>query len=196
MTENSPIIIPDEAAMLAFGEQFAKQLISATHVNSATSASEHASTPVNPSTNTSTATVIELIGDVGAGKTTFTRGLAQGLGVSTPVTSPSFTLSKSYPLPSSGQLVHYDFYRLSDPGLMADDLTETLSDPSSIIVIEWGATIQNLLPEHRFSINLSYNDDGSRTIRITTPESSTLEPSTPDPSTPNSAPFAPEEPRL
>ena len=61
--------------------------------------------------------VIELLGDVGAGKTTFTRGLAKGLGVKSTVTSPSFTISKLY----QGKkciLAHYDFYRLDEPGLM------------------------------------------------------------------------------
>ena len=58
--------------------------------------------------------VIELVGDVGAGKTTFTRGLAEGLGIKEPVTSPSFTISKTYSLPNGGNLVHYDFYRLQE----------------------------------------------------------------------------------
>ena len=70
--------------------------------------------------------VIELIGDVGAGKTTFVRGLAEGLGITTPVTSPSFTISKEYAFPN-GRLVHYDFYRLPDPGLMSEDLYEAIS---------------------------------------------------------------------
>ena len=62
------------------------------------------------------ASIIELIGDVGAGKTTFVRGLADGLGIKESVTSPSFTISKSYAIPSrKGRLIHYDFYRLPDP---------------------------------------------------------------------------------
>ena len=59
------------------------------------------------------ASVIELVGDVGAGKTTFVKGLAKALGVSEPVSSPSFTISKTYALPDGGNLVHYDFYRLT-----------------------------------------------------------------------------------
>ena len=54
--------------------------------------------------------IIELVGDVGAGKTTFVRGLAEGLGIKEPITSPSFTISKSYALPGGGRLIHYDFY--------------------------------------------------------------------------------------
>ena len=67
--------------------------------------------------------IIELVGDVGAGKTTFVRGLAKGLGIEDPITSPSFTISKSYALPKNqGYLIHYDFYRLPDPGIMLEDL--------------------------------------------------------------------------
>lgn len=109
--------------------------------------------------------VIELIGDVGAGKTTFTRGLAQGLGISEPVTSPSFTISKRYNFPG-GELVHYDFYRLEDPGLMSEELSETLLDPHTITVVEWAGGVTNLFPENTQHIQISLNDDGSRTISL------------------------------
>ncbi|MBO7131763.1 tRNA (adenosine(37)-N6)-threonylcarbamoyltransferase complex ATPase subunit type 1 TsaE [Candidatus Saccharibacteria bacterium] len=100
------------------------------------------------------ANVIELIGDVGAGKTTFVRGLAKGLGIKEPVTSPSFTISKSYALKDGGFLVHYDFYRLSDPGLMAEDLQENLANPKNVIVIEWGESIKDLLPKNHTIIEI------------------------------------------
>ena len=105
-------------------------------------------------------TVIELVGDVGAGKTTFTRGLAEGLGVTDPVTSPSFTISKSYALPQGGHLIHYDFYRLPDTGLMSDDLQENLKNPNNIIVIEWGESVTNILPENHIKITIKYTDNG------------------------------------
>ena len=108
--------------------------------------------------------IIELIGDVGAGKTTFVRGLAEGLGVKEPVTSPSFTISKSYALPDGRTLTHYDFYRLDDPGLMQDDLIEKIND-NNIVIIEWGNSIQNLLPANHIKITITYNDDGSREIQ-------------------------------
>ena len=110
----------------------------------------------------SRALVVELIGDVGAGKTTFTRGLAEGLGITEPVTSPSFTISKSYPLQNGGNLIHYDFYRLSNPGLMAADLQENLTNPDNIIIVEWGESISSLLPENHIKIQIEYNDDGRR----------------------------------
>ena len=110
------------------------------------------------------AKVIELVGDVGAGKTTFVRGLAKGLDIKEPVTSPSFTISKSYALKNGGFLVHYDFYRLQDPGIMTEDLQENLSNPKNVIVIEWGESIKNLLPKKRTKIEIKYNEDGSREV--------------------------------
>lgn len=117
--------------------------------------------------------VLELIGDVGAGKTTFTRGLAEGLGITEPVTSPSFTISKRYTFPldrkrcknyntTSGELVHYDFYRLSDPGIMSDELSETLSEPNTIVVVEWGGEVEDLLPKNHLRFEITLNPDGSR----------------------------------
>ncbi len=110
--------------------------------------------------------VIELIGDVGAGKTTFTRGLAEGLGVAEPVTSPSFTISKRYAIKGveNGILTHYDFYRLPDPGLMSEDLAESISDPHTITVIEWADTTQDILPADRLIFKITTNDDGTRTV--------------------------------
>jgi tRNA threonylcarbamoyladenosine biosynthesis protein TsaE len=132
------MIINSEQEMLDFGANFAKSLNSQ---------------------------VIELLGDVGAGKTTFTRGLAKGLGIKEPITSPSFTISKSYALPNSnGHLIHYDFYRLPDPGLMLDDLRENLENSENIIVIEWGESVENILPENRTQIKIKYNNDNSREV--------------------------------
>ncbi|MBR3122243.1 tRNA (adenosine(37)-N6)-threonylcarbamoyltransferase complex ATPase subunit type 1 TsaE [Candidatus Saccharibacteria bacterium] len=129
-----------EQEMLAFGEQFAKTI--------------------------KVPSVIELIGDVGAGKTTFVRGLAAGLGIKEPITSPSFTISKSYALPNGGNLVHYDFYRLEDPGIMQDDLAENLKNSQNIIVIEWGESIENLIPKNHVTIKIDYNDDGTRKVTL------------------------------
>lgn len=129
--------IASEAAMLDFGQNFAKNL--------------------------ELPAVIELVGDVGAGKTTFTRGLAKGLGVTEPVTSPSFTISKRYSFPG-GELVHYDFYRLDDPGIMRDELAETLSEPNSVVVVEWGGDVAELLPARKHHLKIRLNEDGSREI--------------------------------
>lgn len=110
------------------------------------------------------AAVIELIGDVGVGKTTLVRGLAEELGVMESVTSPSFTISKAYALPSGGRLVHYDFYRLDDPGLMVEDLQENLAEAKNVVVIEWGESVADLLPEWHLKVEIGYNDDGTREV--------------------------------
>lgn len=133
--------INSEQEMLLYGEKFAKKI----------------KFPM----------VIELIGDVGAGKTTFVRGLAKGLGITEPVTSPSFTISKSYALPDNKRLIHYDFYRLQDPGLMTDDLSESINDENTITIIEWSDTVSNLLPKDRTIIKIEYVDDGSRNLSLT-----------------------------
>lgn len=107
--------------------------------------------------------VIELVGDVGAGKTTFVRGLAEGLGIKEPITSPSFTISKEYAY-DGGILIHYDFYRLEDPGLMMGDLEEAMMDDKAIIVVEWADSVENILPADRDRIEIKYLDDGGREI--------------------------------
>ena len=140
--------IHSEQEMLNFGQSFADKLL-----DSAKPPQSHA-------------IVVELIGDVGAGKTTFTRGLAKGLGLSTQISSPSFTISKSYPLGNHRQLVHYDFYRLSDPGIMASELAESIKDPHNIIVIEWGDSVSDLLHQHHTTITISYTEDDAREITL------------------------------
>ena len=137
--------INSEQEMLNFGRQFAKNIIAK---------------------DPKTSTVIELIGDVGAGKTTFVRGLAEGLKIKKPVTSPSFTISKSYALPNKGHLVHYDFYRLPDPGLMIDDLRENLNDPHNIIIIEWSNSVKKILPKNHLKLFIKKLDDESRKLII------------------------------
>lgn len=124
--------------MLDFGENYAKSILSMNNIQQ----------------NLSEAKAIELVGDVGAGKTTFVRGLAKGLGIKESVTSPSFTISKIYAMNNGGNLVHYDFYRLSDPGLMSNDLRENLSNPKNIVVIEWGESVKNLLPDNHTIIEI------------------------------------------
>lgn len=128
--------------------------------------------------NLSSPAVFELIGDVGAGKTTFTRGLATGLGVEEPLTSPSFTISKRYYFQRDHQdftLIHYDFYRLPDPGIMREELAEALSGPHHIIVVEWGGDVADLLPEQTYRLEFSLNEDGTRTIKFNDAASRCLE---------------------
>lgn len=107
--------------------------------------------------------VLELLGDVGAGKTTLTRGIADGLGVQEPVSSPSFTISKEYQ-GKKYRLVHYDFYRLNDPGIMSEDLLDSVSDDNTITIVEWGESIRDVLPENRLKITIKNLDENTREI--------------------------------
>jgi tRNA threonylcarbamoyladenosine biosynthesis protein TsaE len=109
---------------------------------------------------------IQLVGDVGAGKTTLTKGIAQGLSIADTVQSPTFTINRTYNSPSGVRLSHYDFYRLADPGIMADELQESLMDTSTAIVIEWGDTVADILPHDHLRIAISSPSETTRTIRI------------------------------
>ena len=110
---------------------------------------------------------IELVGDVGAGKTTFTKGLARGLEITEEITSPTFTISKVYENSRGQKLVHYDFYRLENPGIMVEDLFENLQDPQTVTVIEWADTVSEILPADHLRLEILINDDGSRTLNLT-----------------------------
>lgn len=98
--------------------------------------------------------VIELIGDVGAGKTTLTKGIAEGLGINEDVQSPSFTISRVYDAQSGIRFAHYDFYRLVDAGIMKQELAEAMADPKTITVIEWGNVVKGVLPEDRLTLSI------------------------------------------
>lgn len=109
--------------------------------------------------------IIKLIGDVGVGKTTFVRGFAEGLGIKEPVTSPSFTISKSYACPDGKTLTHYDFYRLPEPGIMAEDLKESIMN-DDYVIIEWADSVSEILPASHTTITISLNDDGTREVTL------------------------------
>ena len=106
---------------------------------------------------------LELVGDIGAGKTTFVKGLATGLGINDEITSPSYTISKCY-RNDSITLNHYDFYRLDDPGIMSEDLEESLSDPDTITVVEWADIVKNTTPDA--VVKITIKEDGSRELEI------------------------------
>jgi tRNA threonylcarbamoyladenosine biosynthesis protein TsaE len=113
--------------------------------------------------------VIELVSDLGGGKTTFVRGLARGLGSHDTVSSPSFTLSNQY---EAGDLTlyHLDFYRLSEPGIMRDELAELLDDPRAIVVVEWANIVENVLPAERLLITLKAESETGRQLTFQYPE--------------------------
>lgn len=118
--------------------------------------------------------VIELVGDVGAGKTTLVKGLGLGLGVDEDVQSPSFTISRVYPARDDLELHHYDFYRLHDAGVMRYELAESIDDPRIVTVIEWADTVSQVLPEHHYRIHIRYTPSGEgRELEIQAPEHDT-----------------------
>lgn len=110
--------------------------------------------------------VFELVGDVGAGKTTFVKGLAKGLKVDDDVQSPSFTISRVYEARDGLELAHYDFYRLTDPGIMANELNEMVHDSSVVTVIEWADIVEGVLPENHFTIRFESPSETTRTITL------------------------------
>lgn len=111
--------------------------------------------------------IIELIGDVGAGKTTLTKGIAAGMGIDEDVQSPSFTISRVYDTTSDLRLSHYDFYRLHDAGIMADELHETLHDPKTVTIIEWAEIVAGVLPADRLSVHIVSPGENERHITLT-----------------------------
>ncbi|MFZ2125326.1 MAG: tRNA (adenosine(37)-N6)-threonylcarbamoyltransferase complex ATPase subunit type 1 TsaE [Candidatus Saccharimonadales bacterium] len=110
--------------------------------------------------------IIELVGDIGAGKTTLVKGIAVGLGIVDNVQSPSFTINRVYSGRDEIILSHYDFYRLNDAGIMADELTEVISAPQTITVIEWAEAVQNVLPADRLTIEIIATSDDSRRLSV------------------------------
>lgn len=114
-----------------------------------------------------TATLITLSGELGAGKTTFTQALARSLGVTEPVTSPTFVLEKVYELPESAAfstLVHIDAYRLEgDRSLEPLDFTTLMQDPGTLILLEWPEMVATQLPAPAARLRLEVAGEG-RTI--------------------------------
>ena len=113
--------------------------------------------------------VIELAGDVGAGKTTFVKGIAEGLAITEAVQSPSFTISRVYDGRDGLILAHYDFYRLGDAGIMADELHEAVLDPQTVTVIEWAEIVEGVLPSERLRIQFSSPSENERELDIQGP---------------------------
>jgi tRNA threonylcarbamoyladenosine biosynthesis protein TsaE len=112
--------------------------------------------------------VIELVGDVGAGKTTLTKGIATGMDIDEDVQSPSFTISRVYDSSRHLQLAHYDFYRLNDAGIMADELRETVDGAQTVTIIEWAEIISGILPTDRLTITIVAvaEDENNRRVEL------------------------------
>ncbi len=107
---------------------------------------------------------IALVGDLGAGKTTFVQGLAQGLGIKNRMISPTFILMREY-----DNFYHVDLYRLEenvDEEVRNLGLTDIWGKSGKIVVIEWAEKITDLLPPNTIWINFEILDDEKRKITI------------------------------
>ncbi len=97
--------------------------------------------------------ILGLVGDLGTGKTHFTKGIALGLGVQKEITSPTFVLVKPYQAKRRGKqhitLVHLDCYRLSSSEELQElGFDELIANKNNLVVIEWALKIKNILPPH------------------------------------------------
>ena len=112
--------------------------------------------------------VLVLSGDLGAGKTTFTQGLARGLGIDERVTSPTFVISRVHPNPTGGPArVHVDAYRLGSLGELEDlDLDADLE--SSVVVVEWGRGLAESLSPEGLDVVITRSDDPDDDVRMVT----------------------------
>jgi tRNA threonylcarbamoyladenosine biosynthesis protein TsaE len=108
--------------------------------------------------------VVALIGELGAGKTCFTGGLARGLDVAenTPVVSPTYTLINEYP--GRIPLFHMDVYRLTDLRELEDLGYEEYQSSGGVVVIEWAEKIREALPETTLFVHMRYTDENIREL--------------------------------
>ncbi|MBR3121739.1 tRNA (adenosine(37)-N6)-threonylcarbamoyltransferase complex ATPase subunit type 1 TsaE [Oceanobacillus profundus] len=107
--------------------------------------------------------VITLEGELGAGKTTFTKGLAKGLGVKRNISSPTFTIIKEYE--GTLPLYHMDVYRLEHSD--EDIGFEEYFHGNGITVVEWAQFIEEFLPNERLAIRIGYIDEDKRILEFT-----------------------------
>lgn len=110
--------------------------------------------------------VVLLSGDLGAGKTTFTQGFAEALGVRGPITSPTFVIARTHPsLVNGPALVHVDAYRLPDSAEL-DDLDLDTDLDTAVTVVEWGEGIAEQLSDDRLEIVLAGGGDEPRMVTV------------------------------
>lgn len=126
-------VLPDEAATLAMGRSLSGELQGGE--------------------------VLALVGDLGAGKTTLTRGLVSGLGGVAEVTSPTFALVQEY---RGGRLAvyHFDFYRVGEAEELLDLGWDDYLEREGVVIVEWPYRYAELLPSHARWFRLSHHPDG------------------------------------
>jgi tRNA threonylcarbamoyladenosine biosynthesis protein TsaE len=109
--------------------------------------------------------IIELASDLGSGKTTLAKGIAEGAGCQDLVSSPSFTICNEYICPKF-KIYHFDFYRLSDPGIVRRELEEVMGSQTNVIIIEWPEVVESVLPCEHIVIQIKSPDVDNRRLTI------------------------------
>ena len=110
--------------------------------------------------------VLCLYGNLGSGKTTFTQGLAKGLGIKRRIISPTFIIIRKYQI-NNLNFYHIDLYRTGSlEDLIGLGIPEILEDKENIIVVEWAEKLSDLVPFKRTDIFFNYIDDTTRSVEI------------------------------
>lgn len=110
--------------------------------------------------------VIALSGELGAGKTTFVQGFAEGLGIKDKIISPTFLIIRQYPIPDQKNFFyHIDLYRIEKVSLEDLGLKEILTEPGNIVVIEWPERIKDF-SDYNLKINIESEDESLRNILV------------------------------
>ena len=115
------------------------------------------------------ACVVGLFGELGAGKTTFTRSAAEALGIEETVNSPTFVIERIFSVPNGvfKHFIHIDAYRLvHGQDLINLGWNEIVQDPENLIFIEWPEKVLDILPEERIEVQFEHLNEKSRQITI------------------------------
>ena len=109
--------------------------------------------------------MLTLQGDLGAGKTVFARGFARGVGITEPVSSPTYTIVQEYSLPEQGRLYHLDLYRISSAeSALAFGVDEFFDDSNAFKLVEWAERAENLIPENAIRVSIRHLGENEREI--------------------------------
>ncbi len=116
------------------------------------------------------AVVVSLVGELGAGKTAFTKAFMKSLGIYETITSPTFNIMKIYEIPGKGPFksaYHIDAYRIKSADLIKLGFKEIVKDPANIVLIEWADIVKDILPKSAINIEILHADkEGERKIKL------------------------------